>query len=106
MFNFKAAVQIKDKQPSMYIAIYKDGQWFVKSSGNLIPIQVPDNNTSTVFYSTPENPAHEAWTKRTITKGGFTSDNRWWTTLYNGMKLNGRVKDNLFIISKIYHKDG
>lgn len=100
MLNFKAALETKvtNKQPTIYLARYINKEWYVKISGTLYPIQLPDIMTSTTFYSTPENPSHEAWTKRVIAKGKFTSSLEWWSPLYHGMKLKGKLVDGIFII--------
>lgn len=102
--DFKKAITVKSSRPSSsYLARYKDGQWYVKYQGKLIPIQLPDVMATTVFYSTPINPTYKETKKSVIAKGGFTSTLQWWSPIYHGMKLEGIVKDGMFIIKKLYH---
>jgi len=103
MLNFKAALTTKvtNKQPTIYFARYINEQWYVKVSGILYPIQVPDYMTATVLYSLPSNPQHEEWTKRTVKLGTVNIlANIAWSTLYHGMKLKGKLIDGKFIITK------
>jgi hypothetical protein len=103
ILNFKGAIKPKVKSAPIYhIIIYKGEQWFVRILGNLIHVLVPNIRTATVLYSLPSNDKHEAWTKTKIAKGAANDiAYKSWSTLYHGMRVQGYIKNNEFIITKI-----
>ena len=101
LLNFKGAIRQKSKTTPIYhICIYKDEQWFVRILGNLISIQIPSMRTATVLYSLPSNDKHEPWFKTKIIKGSAnTLAYKSWSILYHGMRVQGYIKNNEFIIT-------
>lgn len=95
----------KKKQDSVsYVVRYADGSFYVNYKGSKIPIneqQTLITKKTKAVYSLPVNDKHKAWSKRKFAYNDIKDIDivsRYWSPLFDGQKVNGYVKANIFYI--------
>lgn len=82
------------------IVEYKNNVFTVLVRGISYEVNAYDY-TQTILYSKPENDKHNSWTKKktkvTVNKQLVS---KYWSTIYNGQKVRGVIKNSEFIIKK------